>query len=268
MDMRIYGTNAACYITFDAGANRAILTNYVLQSNYQIDIDINDNVYGLDLRQNGTGGGVKIMNYGTGYALAVYDSGTLKFYVDQYGIPRVNTSFIVASGELNVTHSSAGDPAATITQSAAGPGLRVNRNSSGAGNIFEFEKQGTDILYLQGNTCNMYLTTGSFIVQSGQVAVTHASTGDPATIITQNQAGPGLRVNRVATGDAHPILQLQTNGTDKFTVENDGEVVCGGYIRLKDTDTDGGTQAQIWFDTSEKVVKFFNGTNVKTVQTD
>lgn len=44
-------------------------------------------------------------------------------------------------------------------------------------------------------------------------------------------------------------------------------VICQGYLRLNITDTDGTAEGQMWYDDSENVIKYYNGTAVKTVQT-
>ena len=62
-----------------------------------------------------------------------------------------------------------------------------------------------------------------------------------------------------------PATTISGATTLSSTLAVTGITTLATYLVLGKTDTDGATTAQLWYDTSENKLKFFNGTIVQTV---
>ena len=67
---------------------------------------------------------------------------------------------------------------------------------------------------------------------------------------------------------------FKLDGVSMFTIygKSDGagavderSLHCGAYLKLHSTDTDSAVAGEVWYDTSENVIKFYNGSAVKTL---
>ena len=54
-------------------------------------------------------------------------------------------------------------------------------------------------------------------------------------------------------------------GSQQFKFYNSGSASFGGYLGLFKTDSDSAVEGDLWYDDSENVLKYFNGTVVKTI---
>ena len=85
--------------------------------------------------------------------------------------------------------------------------------------------------------------------------------------------------NSQATGDliyassATQLTRLGIGATSTFLQVVGGipawvaNPILGGYLKLYITDSDSSTEGQIWYDDSENVIKYYNGSTVKTLST-
>ena len=67
---------------------------------------------------------------------------------------------------------------------------------------------------------------------------------------------------------------FKLDGNTMFTIygKSDGagavderSLHCGAYLKLLSTDTDSAVAGEVWYDTSENVIKYYNGSVVKTL---
>lgn len=75
----------------------------------------------------------------------------------------------------------------------------------------------------------------------------------------------GSTATRTVTLQNKTLTSPAINGTVTTTGLTMPGHTVGGYLVLFNTDTDGTVEGALWFDESEKKVKFFNGTTVETI---
>jgi len=82
------------------------------------------------------------------------------------------------------------------------------------------------------------------------------------------------QTNIVADGNCYAWLARVGAATSTLMIlDEDGDlwlkggVTLGGYLGLFKTDTDSPVEGELWYDDSENVLKYYNGTTVKTIAT-
>ena len=117
-----------------------------------------------------------------------------------------------------------------------------------------------DTVHLFAGT--LRLISGVTVTDAVNIYVTNpANSGaNPLGTITNNY---GIYIENMTSGSTLNYSIYSAGGLNYFA----GNMNLDGYLKLKVTDTDGATEGQLWYDDSENVLKYYNGTIVKTVAT-
>lgn len=124
---------------------------------------------------------------------------------------------------------------------------------------------------LDGLTANAFtIVAGGLTVAAGGFTLTSGNlqiSGTNLIHFGDNSAHPtSVHISQAVTDKLWIFAPSAGAGAIDITTGVGGQVkITNGYLRLYNTNTDGGREGEMWWDDSENVIKLYNGTNVATV---